>query len=285
MISNIEKRSLIVKRKVVSLLIFLCLFVLLSAEDFYLGDINNLSATQIYVPVCGANNYGWSKFFYSAAELQNAGIINPVEITRIAFQIGGSVPLVNYLMDTQSIYIGAFSGNNYTQADCVHPGYTNKALIYNGSITFNGPGWVSISLSSPYMLNPNSGVEILWENRDGSKVSPTPKFCYTESSLNKQVYKTSDDFFPATQIGSNAPKHPNICFSTADLNIPQVEIAYAGNSCLLSWNSIQGANLYAIYVADNPSGPWSFLTSITGTQYSLLADSQRKFYYIKAIGN
>jgi len=274
-----------VKRKVVPLLIFLCLFVLLSAEDFYLGNISDLSATQIYVPVCGANNYGWSKFFYSAAELQNAGIINPVEITRIAFQIGGSVPLVNYLMDTQSIYIGAFSGNNYTQADCVHPGYTNKTLIYNGSITFNGPGWVSIPLSVPYMLNPNSGVEILWENRDGSKVNTPPKFCYTECSFNQQVYRTQDEFFPATQIGYYGLKYPNICFSTANLNIPQVEIAYAGNACSLSWNSIQGANSYAIYVADNPSGPWSFLTSITGTQYYMNADSQRKFYYIKAIGN
>jgi len=274
-----------VKRKVVPLLIFLCLFVLLSAEDFYLGNISNLSATQIYVPVCGSSNYSWSKFFYTAPELQNAGILNTLEITHIAFQIGGSVSLVNYLMENQSIYLGAFSGNNYTQADCSHPGYTNKTLIYNGSITFNGPGWVSIPLSAPYMLNPNSGVEILWENRDGSKVSPTPKFCYTDCNLYKQVYKTSDEFFPATQIGYYGLKYPNICFSTADLNIPQVEIAYAGNVCSLSWNSIQGANSYAIYVADNPSGPWSFLTSITGTQYYMNADSQRKFYYIKAIGN
>ena len=82
-------------KKVALLLIIMVMFSLLSAEDFIIG---NGSGSQNFVPVNGAFNYGWSKFFYTSSELQSAGMINPLEITKIAVQIGGSHPLVNYLM-------------------------------------------------------------------------------------------------------------------------------------------------------------------------------------------
>ncbi|MDI9572015.1 MAG: hypothetical protein QM209_02425, partial [Candidatus Cloacimonadota bacterium] len=81
-------------KKVVSLLILIVSLSLLSAENFIIG---NGSGAQSTVPVNGNSNYGWSKFFYTSSQLQTAGILNPVEITKIAFQIGGSMPLVNYL--------------------------------------------------------------------------------------------------------------------------------------------------------------------------------------------
>jgi len=268
-------------KKVALLLIIMVMFSLLSAEDFIIG---NGSASQNFVPVNGAFNYGWSKFFYTSSELQSAGMINPLEITKIAVQIGGSHPLVNYLMENQSIYIGAFTGTEYSNSNSGHPGYENKTLIYNGSITFNGPGWFVITLLTTYTINPNSGVEILWENRDGSAASPAPQFRYTDCNIYKEVYKCSDDFFPNTGNGTKIKKCPNICFSTGGLDAPQVEIAQSGNSFILSWSLIPTASSYSIYVSDLPSGPWNLLTSTAGNQYQLTAADQKKFYYVKAIG-
>ena len=268
-------------KQVVSLLILIVSLSLLSAENFIIGSGSDAQST---VPVDGHYNYGWSKFFYTSSQLQTAGILNPVEITKIAFQIGGSSSLVNYLMDNQSIYIGPFPGTNYGNDYLGHPGYENKTLIYNGSISFNGPGWFFITLSTPYTINPNSGVEILWENRDGSAASPAPQFRYTDCNIYKEVYKCSDDFFPNTGNGTKLKKFPNICFSTGGLDAPQVEIAQSGNSFILSWSLIPTASSYSIYVSDLPSGPWNLLTSTAGNQYQLTAADQKKFYYVKAIG-
>ncbi len=186
-------------------------------------------------------------------------------------------------MDNQSIYIGPFPGTNYGNDYLGHPGYENKTLIYNGSISFNGPGWFFITLSTPYTINPNSGVEILWENRDGSKISPPPQFCFTNyNPYSKEVHLTSNLSFPAGD-GTTTSKCPNICFSTGGLEAPQVEISQSGNSFILSWTLIPTASSYSIYVSDLPSGPWNFLTSITGNQYQLTATDPKKFYYIKAI--
>ena len=270
-------------KQVVSLLILIVSLSLLSAENFIIGSGSDAQST---VPVDGHYNYGWSKFFYTSSQLQTAGILNPVEITKIAFQIGGSSSLVNYLMDNQSIYIGPFPGTNYGNDYLGHPGYENKTLIYNGSISFNGPGWFFITLSTPYTINPNSGVEILWENRDGSKIPIPPippQFCFTNySPYNKEVHLASDPSFPAGN-GTSTSKCPNICFSTGGLEAPQVEISQSGNSFILSWTLIPTASSYSIYVSDLPSGPWNFLTSITGNQYQLTATDPKKFYYIKAI--
>jgi hypothetical protein len=126
-------------------------------------------------------------------------------------------------------------------------------------------------------------VEILWENRDGSKISPPPQFCFTNyNPYSKEVHLTSNLSFPAGD-GTTTSKCPNICFSTGGLEAPQVEISQSGNSFILSWTLIPTASSYSIYVSDLPSGPWNFLTSITGNQYQLTATDPKKFYYIKAI--
>ncbi|MDD4277290.1 MAG: hypothetical protein PHT37_05320 [Candidatus Cloacimonetes bacterium] len=192
------------------LLIFTLLLsiTLLSAGDFIIGTG---TSTQNKVPAYGYNNYGWSKFFYNNAEMIEAGFTESQSIEKIAFYVDNEKD--NYVMDNQQVYMGYFYDANCTTA------YQNPATytqVYSGSVSWTGPGWLEIVLDTPYTWSPtwNAGLEILWENRDGSKLGGPPTFRTTSTSFYSAAYKSNDTSFPASTGTRSKSYRPNIWIST-----------------------------------------------------------------------
>jgi len=206
-------------KKLVLFLLTLVLATLLCADDYVIGTG---TSTENYVPFYGYNNYGWSKFIYTNAELQAAGAPSgTITITKIAFQLSGGT-WNNYVTDNQQIYMKM--NYNYPYTSGSYPGTTGYTQVFNGSISWNGPGWVEITLTTPYSHNTtvpegyNQSLEILWENHDGSKTAGPPKFAYNSAS-NMCVYKYSDSSFPNT-TGTRYSNRPNIRISTPLTDVP-----------------------------------------------------------------
>jgi len=145
----------------------------LTAGDYIIGTG---TSNQNYVPFNGNYNYSWSKFFFTADELLAAGMTGTVQITKIGFQLVSNT-FDNYITNDQRIYIHEFYDETYPS----NPQYVNPSsypIAFQGTISWTSPGWVFIQLTTPYSYTYNggspvpNGIEILWENRDGSSQSP-----------------------------------------------------------------------------------------------------------------
>ena len=201
--------------------ILLIAFGALSAGDYRIGYD---STSQNYVPLYGYVNYNWSKFFYSASEMHAAGFTDTLDIVRIAFQVSNEKS--GYVTDNQRVYMRAFYDSEYYSNTVNYPGTAAYTGVYNGSITWNGPGWVEVILDTPYRYNPNWGIEILWENRDGSRISGPPKFCYSETDNYTAVQHTgSSSSFPTSNGTRRKDRRPNIWFVTPTTQAPTSAVA------------------------------------------------------------
>lgn len=232
-------------RKYILVFILLTLASLLAAGDYVIGDG---TSTQNKVPLYGYNNYGWSKFFYTSDELAAAGFSGTVSITRIAFQLGD--PLANYVTDNQYVYFRYFYDSTYGSATDNYPGTANFTLVYQGSVTWDGPGWVEIILDTPYdyVCGDYWGLEILWENHDGSGIGGPPDFCYTSTDPDyRAVYKHSNTAFP-TSDGSRTRNRPNIWFSSPPTEAPPPAI------CGLPLNGETGVEVNSALVWNSGGG-------------------------------
>ncbi|MDD3235931.1 MAG: hypothetical protein PHH43_06350 [Candidatus Cloacimonetes bacterium] len=205
-------------RKLSYTLIALFLMATLSAGDFI---IDTGTATQNKVPFYGYNDYGWSRFCYSAADMATAGVTENTTFTKIAFKVSSAT--TDYTMDNQKIYMRTFYNSIYQSNETAYPGTSGWTNVYNGSLTWNGPGWMEITLQTPYLCYAGYGLEILWENRDGSKLGGPPSFYY-KSVSNTSVYKSQDSTFPTT-AGARAAYHPNVWFKSAATDVPDPAVA------------------------------------------------------------
>ena len=207
-------------RKYVIIILLLFSLSILAAEDYIIGTG---TGNQNYIPFYGGNNYSWSRFFFTADELLAAGMTGTVEISKIGFQLAVNT-FENYVTNDQRIYIREFYDETYPSS----PQYVNPSgypIAYQGTISWTSPGWVFIQLTNPYTYTYNGGspvpygIEILWENRDGSAQSPYPRFTYTQASENRAAYKYNNDYFP-TGSGTKTKSRPNVWFISPATTVP-----------------------------------------------------------------
>ena len=212
------------------ILFLLVVCVALNAGDYFIGSG---TTNQNKVPVYGYNNYGWSKFFYTSTETTGAGMSGTVQITGIAFKVSNTIS--NYTMDNQQIYLTHFYNTSYASTAVGYPNNSYYTNVYNGPVTFNGPGWVHIQFTTPFNYDSSYGFEILWENHDGSKIGGPPIFYHTALS-NSSVYIHQDASFP-TGSGQRSNYHPNIWIETPVTDIPPAA------ACVFPPNGSDGHNV------------------------------------------
>jgi len=271
-----------------AILLLLC-FSLLSAGDYIIGTG---TSQQNYVPVYGYNNYGWSKFFFTADEMQASGYTTAQPITRIAFYVNNE--LANYVMEDQRVYMRYFYDSGYTTSTDNYPGTSSFTNVYTGPANWVGPGWVEIEFSTPFNYDPSSwGIEILWENRDGSKIAGPPKFRYTSTSGYTAVYRYSDTSFPTTD-GTRYKNRPNIWFVTPTTEAPNpatpvqpLDTAQdSGIDTKLMWNHTGGSPTgYRLWFGtDNP--PSNIVSALLTTTNSFTPSDYLQYdtdYYWRVV--
>lgn len=254
-------------------LVFSLLFslTLLSAGDFIVGTGTD---NDNKLPVYGYANYGWSKFIYKNNELTAAGFTTAQSIEKIAFYVDNEQD--DYVMDNQKIYMGAFYDNECTTS-YQNPAYYN--LVYSGSVSWNGPGWTEIILDTPYTWDPTTtwSLEILWENRDGSRIGGPPTFRTTDTDYYSSANKTASGSFP-TSSGSRKRYRPNIWFMTpttapptpAEALLPVHEATDVGIDTILRWQHTGGSPTdYLLWFGtDNPPTNIENALVATSTSYT-----------------
>jgi hypothetical protein len=142
-------------------------------------------------PFNGYYDFSWSSSIYEAKDINNTG-----RLTEISFFVNNSPS--NFTMNNQKIY--ARTTSNSTYSDAIYPSIAGFTLIYEGSITYNGYGKVTIPLTNAFNYNGSSNLEFLFENHDGSYGYDFPYFSYTTTTdgrvASKRDYK--DGNFPAS---------------------------------------------------------------------------------------
>lgn len=243
--------------KKVLLVTFLALLsiCMLSAGDYRIGTG---TSTQNKVPIYGYADYGWSKFFITADELAASGISGSTQITKIAFQVSNSPS--GYVMDNQKIYLAHYYNSYYTSSTDNFPTGSSYTQVYNGTITWSGPGWFEIELMTPYTYAGQWGLEIVWENRDGSKIGGPPSFYTSSTSGSTSVHKSGNSFL--TNDGTRVSSRPNVWLMSPPTDVPPPAEAVVPTDAAtgisvashLSWNHTGGSpDYYKLWLGtDNP---------------------------------
>ncbi len=269
-------------------LLLISLTTILCAGDYFIGSG---TSTEYYVPFYGYNDYGWSKFCFSQAELASAGLTNGATITKIGFYVDNAIS--GYVTNNQIAYMGAFYNDYYGSVDTSYPNTGSYTQIYNGSITWEGSGWMVLTLSNPYTWNSSWGLEILWENHDGTKLSPYPKF-RTSSVSNTSVHKYQNSSYPASTGGTRSNKRPNIWLITPATDVPPPAVAIAPvNSATdveinsnLRWNHAGGDPTgYRLWLGTN-NPPSNLVSNLVLTQQNYTPTSYLEYgttYYWRVV--
>lgn len=257
---------------------FFILGLILSLSTLFAGDfiIGIDDDTQNKVPLYGYANYGWTKFFYKADELQAAGFTSAQTIERIAFYVGNDQS--NYLTDDQLVYMGYYYNSDYSNASYQNP--VSHTLVFSGTVSWNGPGWQEIILDNPYSFDPSYGwnLEILWENHDGSRIGGPPNFYTTDTSFYSAVYKNGTSW--STTSGTRSKYYrPNIWLMTSpDAPPPPATATQPLNGAenvpidtMLSWDHNGGMPTgYMLWFGtDNPPTNIINAESVSNTRYTL----------------
>ena len=160
------------------------------------------TSTTNYAPTYGYYNHSWARMIYDASELTHSGTIDS-----ISFYVSNSPN--NYTMINQKVYVemvnySTFPNNTYVNAAAM------MTKVFDGTITFNGGGWMTIIFSAPFSYDGISNLAVQWENLDGTYVSGYPIFQAT-SKPGKTMYNYSDNPFNTIQTtGSALAVRPNM---------------------------------------------------------------------------
>jgi len=169
------------------------------------------SVSSPYVPSYGYYDYNWSASLYLASELNTGG-----EMDSIAYYVDNAVvfPMMN-----QKIYLKHTADAVFSSA--LIPDTTGMTLVYDGPVTWTGPGWVSIPLDNPFHYNGMDNLMVYWENRDGSYTSPYHYFRCTQTNDYKAKYDYQDGSFPSVATWANMLTYSR----------PDIALKGAGNGC------------------------------------------------------
>ncbi len=266
------------------LLVLLALIAALACADTYIIGTGT-SASGLY-PIYGYYDYSWSKQIYTAAEINAAGLNEAADITGIGLYVGNTP--ANFVMADQRIYMRHSTLTLYdTATDETGTGYpdnTGFQQVFQGTLTFNGGGWIYISFDNEFAWDNSSNLEVLWENWCLAGVTGYPTFRYTAMGTGNylNVYKYQDGSFPAV-AGTRSTSRPNITIVTPSVDPPNPAIliypadnGWAFLDAILSWGDGGGLPTgYDVYFGDSETPPL-VSDNQTGTTYTptLAADTQ-----------
>lgn len=206
-------------KKLFLLSLLLVMIAFAWADTYIIGT--GTSASGLY-PIYGNYDYNWSKQIYTAAEINAAGLNEAASITGIGLYVGNTP--VNFIMADQRIYLRHTALTTFTtETDETGTGYpdnTGFSQVFQGTLTFNGGGWIYITFDTAFAWNNTDNIEILWENYCMNGVTGYPTFRYTSTSPDyRNVYKYQDGSFPAV-AGTRNTSRPNITIVTPSVDPP-----------------------------------------------------------------
>jgi uncharacterized repeat protein (TIGR01451 family) len=144
-------------------------------------------------PFNGEWDYSWSNVIYLQSELGAAGTI-----TQLSFQVDSVI--AGYTMTNQAIYIRHTPATGFS--DTGYPGTAGYVKVFDGTLTYTGSGWKTVSLDTPFAYDGASNLDVLYESRDGSYNNVgEPVFLYTPGFPESRVRRDfADGAFPSACV-------------------------------------------------------------------------------------
>lgn len=165
------------------------------------------SNTSSYTPTYGFYDYGWSASIYTSSEIEGYGLIDSISY-RVSNAVGA------YTMHNQRIYLMHTTASTFPSA--ARPDTSGMELVYEGTITWTGPGWFNIPLNNSFYYDGSSNLMVYYTNHDGSYTSGYPVF-NVHSSPGRTIYDYQDNSFPGGS-GSLTSNRPDIRFPALGTN-------------------------------------------------------------------
>lgn len=277
------------KRITFSLLLFLAM-VSGTYAQVQIGEGTNQVQNVPFEPYYG---YSYTQSIYHASEINAAG-----SITSIQWYFSGSSTLSNN--QQLVIYMGHTDKAAFeNQTDFVS--VDEMTQVYTGGITVTGPGWVTLTLTTPFEYNGEGNLVIAVDENQVNYNNSDDDFYNTAVTDSRSIYVYSDTVNtdptdPANATGSPARGMasfvPNIILggiTQACANVTGLSAAGVGTQTAnLSWQAAGTQSAWQVLVLEAGSeapGPGDAGQPATGTptyQATELNDSSDYVFYVRA---
>lgn len=171
------------------------------------------SSTTDYAPIRTYNSRSYSQFLYLKEELN---MDEGASITGISFKVNKSDNAFPFSRTKIKVYLSSTELTNFTSTTMIKPSAND--LLFEGTMTFSGIGWLTITLDNPYTYDGKNILVSVWDNQD-SYIEYTYFDSFTPIDANSEerrcAYKTGNSANPvtATIYGSLHAHTPQIQFT------------------------------------------------------------------------
>lgn len=202
-------------------LIFIVLVLIFSMAFAEVITVGSGEEQQANAPFNGGMNFGWSKSIYSRTEFNSNLLYSTGDIVGISYDLVDCPQ--GFQMRDQQIYLYQTVVNSYSSTNLQYMDLSEHTLVFDGTITFNSDGWQYIAFDTPFAMEANGGLEIVWVNNMGAKADSYPKFVSTQFGADKTVVNHSDTSLP-TSRGALQRERPNLGLHMDYRLVPEIKI-------------------------------------------------------------
>jgi hypothetical protein len=161
------------------------------------------AVSSILNPISMASNYSWSRQIYLYREVCPDMSLAGTYITKMAWQSIAA----NSILTNQTCYMRAID-EDIEVAGYLDPLTSGLSPVWTGTLTVF-PGWVEISLDTPFYLPVNKNLEIIWHHQHGSSAGSSSSWAHTSTAPDLSSIYAQGSVFPTT-AGSLTNNRPNI---------------------------------------------------------------------------
>jgi hypothetical protein len=180
------------------------------------GTVDNFQT-----PITMLFKYGWTRQIYLYREISQNLSLKGVVVDKIAWQSISATTVCS----NQTCYMRAIDDSVETFG-YIDPLVSGIPPVWTGTINI-APGWVEITLDTPFFLPAHKNLEIIWEHRSGSFPGDSHKWAHTTTQHQMTIRDYSDGSFP-TSSGYLEYDRPNLKITTSALDL------YQGNNLALA---------------------------------------------------
>ncbi len=220
--------------------LFLIMLMPLLADELTVG--NGTSATG-GIPITTSYDYSWCRMLYTESEI---GSMGDCYIEQIALNLWYDSSEI--VANSQMIYMKSCVESAIPDRYYPDPANNGYYLCFSGTVIINQSGWLTITLDTPFHYSGVGGIDIVYENHDGSASSTSPYFYYTFYSTYRTSYGYANGAFP-TSYRNWSTRLPNMRFTYGPGFDPPgcATVLYPENSATdillsqqLSWEAAEG---------------------------------------------
>ena len=218
------------RNRLALLLLLVAFLVPMSVMGQETVTIGTSTTTNNQNPFGTFYNYSFTEQLYTTAEIGMAGVISS-----ISFNYASSVAK-NYPLD---VYMKTVTNENLSSAIPI----ANSDLVFQGTLSVTGPGWVNINLDTPFeydgtcnlLIAVNKGYVYYFNDNTWYYTSASNMARYAQNDNNGYTPTSS---LPSTNVSSN---RPNIKIEITPISNPKPKNLTASNvtahEAALSWTA------------------------------------------------